>query len=120
MNEILEKLFYLFRNLRSAQTIVNEILQIDYYVYNFDESETIGLIDYFVKKYNKDIKLIASLKKDKVVVDNDPTLYEQKDEEEINEDARYIRDCLIIIGAVQTGIRASIRDVMLECGWINE
>lgn len=118
MNERLEYLFNLYKNLRSVQNIVNEILTLDYYVYNFDENEAISLIDYCVKKYNREIKLIASLKRDKVVVDNDPTLYEEKDEEEINSDAEYIRDCLIIIGAVQSGIRASIRDVMEEIGWV--
>ena len=118
MNERLECLFNLYKNLRSSQNIVNEILTLDYYVYNFDENEAISLIDYCVKKYNREIKLIASLKRDKVVVDNDPTLYEEKDEEEINSDAEYIRDCLIIIGAVQSGIRASIRDVMEEIGWV--
>ena len=118
MNERLEYLFNLYKNLRSSQNIINEILTLDYYVYNFDENEAISLIDYCVKKYNREIKLIASLKRDKVVVDNDPTLYEEKDEEEINSDAEYIRDCLIIIGAVQSGIRASIRDVMEEIGWV--
>ena len=118
MNERLEYLFNLYKNLRSSQNIVKEIVTLDYYVYNFDENEAISLIDYCVKKYNREIKLIASLKRDKVVVDNDPTLYEEKDEEEINGDAEYIRDCLIIIGAVQSGIRASIRDVMEEIGWV--
>ena len=118
MNERLEYLFNLYKNLRSSQNIVKEIVTLDYYVYNFDENEAISLIDYCVKKYNREIKLIASLKRDKVVVDNDPTLYEEKDEEEINSDAEYIRDCLIIIGAVQSGIRSSIRDVMEEIGWV--
>ena len=118
MNERLEYLFNLYKNLRSSQNIVKEIVTLDYYVYNFDENEAISLIDYCVKKYNREIKLIASLKRDKVVVDNDPTLYEEKDEEEINSDAEYIRDCLIIIGAVQSRIRASIRDVMEEIGWV--
>ena len=118
MNERLEYLLNLYKNLRSVQNIVNEILTLDYYVYNFDENEAISLIDYCVKKYNREIKLIASLKRDKVVVDNDPTLYEEKDQEEINSDAEYIRDCLIIIGTVQSGIRASIRDVMEEIGWV--
>ena len=118
MNEGLEYLFNIYKNLRSSQTIVNEIITLDYFVYNFDENEAISLIDYCVKKYNREIKRIASLKKDKVVVDNSPTLYEEKDEEEINSDVEYIRDCLIIIGAVQSGIRPSIRDVMEEIGWV--
>ena len=118
MNERLEYLFNLYKNLRSSQNIVKEIVTLDYYVYNFDENEAISLIDYCVKKYNREIKLIASLKRDKVVVDNDPTLYEENDEEEINSDAEYIRDCLIIIGSVQSGIRSSIRDVMEEIGWV--
>lgn len=120
MNEGLEYLFNIYKNLRSSQTIVNEIITLDYFVYNFDENEAISLIDYCVKKYNREIKLIASLKKDKVVVDNSPTLYEEKDEEEINSDVEYIRDCLIIIGAVQSGIRPNIREVMEEIGWIQD
>ena len=113
MNNTIEELFYLYKNLRSVQNIVNEILTMDYYVYNFDHDETVGLIDHFVKKYNKEIKLIASLRNDSVVVvDDDPNLYDEKDEVEINSDAKYIRDALIIIGAVKSGIRKDIQSAM--------
>ena len=50
MNNTIEELFDLYKNLRSVQNIVNEILTMDYYVYNFDHDETVGLIDHFVKK----------------------------------------------------------------------
>ena len=113
MNNTIEELFDLYKNLRSVQNIVNEILTMDYYVYNFDHDETVGLIDHFVKKYNKEIKLIASLRNDSVVVvDDDPNLYDEKDEVEINSDAKYIRDALIIIGAVKSGIRKDIQSAM--------
>ena len=112
----LEELFYTYKNLRSAQEIVNEILTLDYYVYNFEHDSAIDCIDFCIKKYNREIKLIASLNRDRVVVDNDNTLYEQKDDEEINEDALYIRNCLIVIGAVKVGIRDSIQSVMEEIG----
>lgn len=118
MNEVLERYFNLYKNLRSVNEIVNEILVLDHYAYNYVEDEAVACIDYCVKKYNKEIKLIASLKKDKVVVDNDPTLYEEKDATEINNDVEYIRDCLIIIGTIRAGFRSSIREVMEEAGWI--
>lgn len=118
MNAVLENLFNIFKHLRSASTIVEEILTLDYYVYNFDEEQSIRLIDYAVTKYNKEIKLIASMKRDKVVVEDNPTLYEKKDEIEINSDVEYIRDCLIVIGAVQSGIRPDLRKVLEECGWV--
>jgi len=114
MNEKLENLFNLYKNLRAVQEIVQEILTLDYYVYNFDETEAIRLIDYCLTKYNKEIKLISGVKRDKVVVENDHHLYETKDEEEVNSDAEYIRDCLIIIGAVKSGIRNSLADVVRE------
>ena len=97
MNEKLENLFNLYSNLRSVQEIVQEILTLDHYVYHFDEDEAIKLIDFCLTKYNKEIKLISGIKRDKVVVENDHHLYESKDEEEVNEDVEYIRDCLIII-----------------------
>lgn len=118
MNAVLENLFNIYRHLRSVNTIVEEILTLDYYVYNFDEETSIRLIDFAVNKYNREIKLIASLKRDKVVVDNDPGLYEEKDTEEINSDVEYIRDCLIVIGAVKSGIRPDLRTVLEECGWV--
>lgn len=115
MNEKLVELFNLYRNLRSMQKLVNEILTIDYYVYNYDEEEVISLIDHAIKNYNREIKLICSMREEgQVVVENDDTIYERKDSEEINSDAEYIRDCLIIVGAVRSGIRGSLREVIDE------
>ena len=51
---------------------------------------------------------------DVVVVEDDHHLYESKDEQEVNSDLEYMRDCLIMIGAVRTGIRSSLREVYLE------
>lgn len=120
MNAVLAKYFNLYKNLRSMSEIVNEILVLDHYAYNYIQEEAIECIDFCVKKYNREIKLIASLKRDKVVIDNDPTLYETKDDEEINSDVEYIRDCLIIIGTVRAGFNYSIREIMEEAGWIQE
>ena len=115
MNEKIVELFDLYKNLRSVQKIVNEILTLDYYVYNYDEDATIQLIDSAIKNYNRQIKLICSMRKDdQVVVENDNTLYERKDSVEINSDAEYIRDCLVIIGAVKSGIRQTLREVVEE------
>lgn len=115
MNERLLELFNLYKNLRSMQKIVEEIISLDYYVYNYDEGQAISLIDYAIKNYNREIKLICSLRKEgQVVVENDDTLYERKDSVEINSDVEYIRDCLIIIGAVKSGIRGSLREVVDE------
>ena len=101
MNPKLKELFNLYRNLRAVQDIVQEIQVTDYYVYNYADQEAINLIDYFVTKYNRDIKRIGALYKNKVVIEDDPEIYDKKDSEEINSDIEYIRDCLIIIGAVQ-------------------
>lgn len=120
MNEVLCNFFNLYKNLRSVSEIVNEILILDHYVYNYVQEEAIECIDFCVKKYNKEIKLISSLQRDMVVVDNDPNLYVEKNDEDINSDCEYIRDCLIIIGTVKVGFRPNIRDVMIEAGWIEE
>ena len=114
MNEILFELFERFKHLRSMQEIVEEIEIMDYYVHNYVEDEAIKCIDFCVSKYGEYIKRIGSLYQDKVVIENDPHLYEKKDEEEINGDVAFIRDCLIIIGAVQSGIRSSIEEVVRE------
>ena len=114
MNEVLVELFERFRHLRTMQVIVEEILTLDYYVYNYKEQTAIKLIDFCVNKYSREISRIGSLYQDKVVVENDPQLYERKDDEEINSDVEFIRDCLIIIGAVQSGIRPSIEAVVRE------
>ena len=96
------------------QVIVDEILTLDHYVYNYVEDEAIRLIDYCVTKYGFQISRIGSLYQDKVVIEDDPELYEKKDSEEINGDVEFIRDCLIIIGAVESGIRPSIEAVVNE------
>ena len=114
MNERLAEIFSRFRHFRSMQTLVNEILTLDYYVYNYIEENAIRCIDFCIHKYGEYIKRIGSLYQNKVVVENDPELYESKDEEEINSDVQFIRDCLIIIGAVQSGIRNSIEEVVRE------
>jgi len=114
VEEKIIEIFNRFRNLRSMQEIVGEILTLDHYVYNYVEDEAIVLIDFCVTKYGEYIKRIGSLYEDKVVVENDPQLYEKKDSVEINNDVKFIRDCLIIIGAVQSGIRSSIEEVVKE------
>ena len=114
MNERLVEIFNRFKSLRSMQTIVQEILALDYYVYNYVEADAIKLIDFCVTKYGKYIKRIGSLYQNRVVVEDDPQLYDNKDEEEINSDVQFIRDCLIIIGAVESGIRTSIESVVNE------
>lgn len=114
MNEKLLELFTYFKNLKCVQTIVEEILTLDHYVYNFEEEMAIDLIDYCIEKYKKEIITIGSLYKNKVVIDNDPHAYENKDSIEINQDAEFIRDCLIIIGAVRSEIRPSIQTVIAE------
>ena len=114
MNSKLEKLFNLYRNLRSVQEIVQEILTLDYYVYKIDLDKSIKLIDFCLTKYNREIKLISGMRRDKVVVEDDRELYDNKDDEEINSDLEYIRDCVIMIGAVKSGIRSSLREVYLE------
>ena len=114
MNEVLFELFERFKHLRTMQEIVEEIEIMDYYVYNYVEDEAIKCIDFCVGKYGEYIKRIGSLYQDKVVIENDPELYEKKDTEEINGDVEFVRDCLIIIGAVQSGIRPNIETVVRE------
>lgn len=114
MNPKLYDLFCLYRYLRSCQEIVEEIVTLDYYVENYNEELAIKLIDFCVTKYNKEIKQIGFIYQSKVVVEDDPDLYEKKDSVEINSDVAYIRDCLMIIGAVKSGIRPSIADVVEE------
>ena len=114
MNEVLFELYERFKHLRTMQEIVEEIEIMDYYVYNYVETEAIRCIDFCVGKYGDYIKRIGSLYQDKVVIENDPELYEKKDTEEINGDVAFIRDCLIIIGAVQSGIRPNIETVVRE------
>lgn len=114
MNEKLLRLFNAFKHLRTMQTLVEEILTLDYYVYNYDEKEAISAIDYCITKYGDYIKRIGTLYKNKVVVEDDYELYDTKDTEEINSDLEYVRDCLVVIGAVQSEMRPSIQAVIDE------
>lgn len=114
MNQRLIELFYIYKNLRSVQDIVQEIYIADYYVYNFVEDEAIDVIDSVITKYKRDIKKIGKLYHNKVVIENDPHAYDEKDEEEINSDIEFIRDCLIMIGAVKSGIRPNLEYVVAE------
>ena len=114
MNPRLLELFMLYRHLRAVQTIVEEIETLDYCAENYEETVAIKLIDYCVTKYNAEIKKIGALYQSKVVVEDDPDLYENKTTQEINSDVAYIRDCLMIIGCVKSGIRNSLEEVVEE------
>ena len=113
MNPKLLELFNRFKNLRTMQVIVEEILTLDYYVYNFDKDAAAKCIDFCVDKYEKEIKQIGALHKNMIVVD-EPGLYEEKDDEEVNSDCEYVRDCLIMIGAVKSGMRRDLQQVVEE------
>ncbi len=114
MNEKLLALFHYFEHLKVVETIVAEIIQMDHYVYDFVEDEAIALIDHYLTKYNKEIKEIGHIYKNRVVIEDDPNVYDTKDSTEVNSDVEYIRDCLIIIGAVKSGIRESYKQVIEE------
>lgn len=114
MNEVLVELFQRFRHLRNVQTIVEEIIVLGDLSRDYNEDDAIIAIDHCVDKYGREISLIGSLYKSKVVVEDDPELYERKDDEEIHGDVEFIRDCLIIIGAVRSGLRPSLDYVVRE------
>ena len=114
MNEKLAEFFNSFRYLRSMQEIVNEIVTLDYYVTNFDEQEAIAYLDFCITKYASKIKRIGSLYKNMIVIENDAEIYDTKSSEEINSDCEYVRDCLIIIGTVESGIRPNLQTVIEE------
>ncbi|MBE5758185.1 MAG: hypothetical protein E7345_04630 [Clostridiales bacterium] len=114
MNERLFELFQLYRYLRVVQPIVEEIITLDYYVTNFNENTAIDLLDYCITKYSNEISYIGKLHENKVVVEDNPHIYETKSTREINSDVAYVRDCLIMIGAVQSGIRPSLKAVVEE------
>ena len=114
MNPRLYELFCLYRHLRIMKTIVDEIETLDHYVEYYEEDVAIGLIDFCLTKYNKEMKKIAAIYQSKTVIEDDPQLYEKKTTQEINSDVAYIRDCLMIIGAVESGIRENFEQVIDE------
>ena len=63
MNEVLFELYERFKHLRTMQEIVEEIEIMDYYVYNYNETEAIRCIDFCVGKYGDYINYIMSAKR---------------------------------------------------------
>ena len=114
MNQYLNELYCRFKHLRTMQEIVEEIEILDNLAENYDEDDAIVAIDHCVKKYDNYISRIGSLYQSKVVVHNDAELYDDKDDVEIHGDVEFIRDCLVIIGAVLSGIRPSLEYVVKE------
>ena len=114
MDEKLSEFFNTFRYLRSMQEIVEEILALDYYAHNFNQEEAIACLDFCINKYDRQIRRIGSLYKDMVVVDDATEIYNEKTKEDVSSDCEYIRDCLIIIGTVDAGIRPDIQTVIKE------
>lgn len=96
------------------QEIVEEIEVLCALVDNYNEDDAIIAIDHCVSKYDKQIAIIGSLYQNKVVVQNDKELYDNKDDDEIHGDLEFIRDCLVVIGIVQSGMRPSLDYVIKE------
>ena len=107
-------LFDRFKHLKSMQEIVEEIEVLDELYKYYNEEDAIIAIDHCVNKYSSYISIIGSMHENKVVVQDDTELYDNKDDEEIHDDVEYVRDCLIIIGAVLSGMRPSIEYVVKE------
>ena len=104
--QVIETYYNTLKHLRVAQPFIEDIAEIDAMIVNFDYYEAEILIDYMLAKHEQDFTLIGKhltgvlIKYKKDV----PT----KNGADLRNDLIYLKNCIIISGAVHCGLEDTI------------
>ena len=102
------------RFLRSVQSLVVEIVEVDNVLYDFDEDKAVMVLDHYINKYDDELERIGQVFSSVRVVKNDKDIYGNKDNNQLKNDLEYIRDCLIVIAIVKAGIFCSLESALVR------
>ena len=102
-----------FCHLRLAQNIVHDVNSINMALYNFHGRTAINLISTLALKYENELNKIAFYLSGRPVIKGEMSiLYGEHSLDNIEEDLYYLKDCLIIIGAVRFGVVKDIEEAL--------
>ena len=114
IDPIIYSYFNSIRFLRSVQSIVAEVVEVDNVLYDFDEDKAVMTLDYYINKYDQELERIGQVFSSVHVVKNDKQIYSNKDNNQLKNDLEYIRDCLIVIAIVKAGIFCSLESALVR------
>ncbi len=117
-NNVVETYFNKIKHLRVAESYLNDISLINYTLNNFTEVNAEQTISYCATKYKNDLNLIGRMLTGVMVFNNNEI--GPKTEEDLFNDLLYIRDCIIIFGAVHCGIENTIHSAVVKINRENE
>lgn len=106
---MLEKYYNRMSHLRLATTLLNDIGALEQIVYNFNRNYAINTLSSIEDKYESELQQISFFYSGRPIIKGEiNTLYSHKSNDDLIDDAYYLINCLIIIGAVRFGMEKSI------------
>lgn len=112
MENVIDTYLQKIIHLRSANSYVQDILIINDVLNNFSYGQANATISYIALKYRKDLNTIGRMLTGVMVLDQKDVGL--KDEEDLYEDLLYLRDCVVVFGAVHTGIENTIHSAVVK------
>lgn len=111
-NNIILDYFNKIKHLRVAQSYLNDIAIINYTLLNFSYASAHETINYIANRYKNDLNTIGRMLTG-VMVFNENEIA-PKTEEDLYDDLLYVRDCVIISGAVHCGVENTIHSAIVK------
>ena len=117
MHPVIEKYYNVIKNLRSCAPFIKEINECNDLLDNFDYMRAVQVINKYALKYQVDINNIAKLNSARPIVTSKnimEELYSKKDDDDVIDDVKYIRDCIIIISSCVCGACSDLSTFVKE------
>lgn len=113
---MLEQLLPTVSKLKYAFAETNYIFQVEAIVHNYNLTDAKEIISEIVQKYTKQLNEIAILSSNRPVVTHSiaEQYYQVTPEYDVIKDLKYLRLCLIAIGAIKCGLIKSFEEVKEE------
>lgn len=99
-------------HLRSATSYVKDLLLIDETLNDFSYDQANAVISHLAIKHRKDLNTIGRMLTGVMVFDQKDV--DPKTEDDLYEDLLYLRDCIIVFGAVHSGVENTIRSAVVK------
>lgn len=112
---MLEKYYTRMSHLRLATPLLNDIAKLEEIVYNFNRNYAINVLSDIGLKYEQELQQISFFYSARPIIKGEiNAIYSHKTNDDLIDDAYYLIDCLIVIGAVRFGMAKTINDVLAQ------
>ena len=118
MENIIDNYLQRIIHLRSAMPYVQDIEIIESALNEYDDEEAKQVVSYIALKYRKDIDTIGKMLTGVMVMSQAKA--GKKSEDDTVDDLLYLRDCVIVIGAVHTGVENTIHSAIVKINRANK